>query len=63
MVGQRQTVVSQFYQLDRLVVEGGAALEEKGGNRIMRQKDVGLVVSPSYLSYDTVGGLTADGLV
>jgi hypothetical protein len=24
--GQRQTVISQFYQLDRLVVEGGAAV-------------------------------------
>ena len=40
---QRQTVVSQFYQLDRLVVEGGKTLEEKGdapGN-LVRQKDQG----------------------
>ncbi|KAF2467243.1 uncharacterized protein BDR25DRAFT_317001 [Lindgomyces ingoldianus] len=39
---KRQTVVSQFYQLDRLVVEGGKTGKEtrdKGG--IARQKDTG----------------------
>lgn len=39
---QRQTVVSQFFQLDKLVVEGGKAGNEKGKNAgIIRQKDVG----------------------
>ncbi|KAI1258896.1 hypothetical protein F5Y18DRAFT_411766 [Xylariaceae sp. FL1019] len=40
---KRQTVVSQFYQIDRLVVEGGMSGKEKGnsGGRI-RQKDTGL---------------------
>ncbi|KAF2110076.1 hypothetical protein BDV96DRAFT_584289 [Lophiotrema nucula] len=39
---KRQTVVSQFYQLDRLVVEGGKTGKQKGdGGGIMRQKDTG----------------------
>ncbi|KAI1493952.1 hypothetical protein F5X96DRAFT_77794 [Biscogniauxia mediterranea] len=39
---QRQTVLSQFYQLDRLVVEGGMAGKEKGkSGDITRQKDTG----------------------
>lgn len=39
---QRQTVVSQFFQLDRLVVEGGKEGKQKGGrNDIVRQKDQG----------------------
>lgn len=39
---QRQTIVSQFYQLDRLVVEGGKTGKETGdGNSILRQKDTG----------------------
>jgi len=39
-VMKRQTIVSQFYQLDRLVVEGGKTGKEKDGH-IMRQKDTG----------------------
>lgn len=37
---QRQTVISQFYQIDRLVVEGGKEGKQKGeGNDIMRVKE------------------------
>ncbi|RYP33373.1 hypothetical protein DL767_004778 [Monosporascus sp. MG133] len=39
---KRQTVVSQFYQLDRLVVEGGMSGKERGkSGQISRQKDTG----------------------
>ncbi|KAF2192486.1 hypothetical protein K469DRAFT_717024 [Zopfia rhizophila CBS 207.26] len=39
---KRQTVVSQFYQLDRLVVEEGKTGKQKGGEGgIVRQKDTG----------------------
>lgn len=39
---QRQTVVSQFFQLDKLVVEGGKEGKQKGDrNDIVRQKDQG----------------------
>lgn len=39
---QRQTVISQFYQIDRLVVEGGKEGKQTGGrNDIIRQKDQG----------------------
>ncbi|KAH8601792.1 hypothetical protein B0O99DRAFT_680911 [Bisporella sp. PMI_857] len=39
---KRQTVVSQFYQLDRLVVEGGKSGKQGGQrNDIVRQKDTG----------------------
>jgi hypothetical protein len=39
---QRQTVVSQFFQLDRLVVEGGKTGKQTGGrNDIMRQTEHG----------------------
>merc|ERR1711981_767231 len=39
---KRQTVVSQFFQLDRLVVEGGKSGKQKGGRGdIVRQKDQG----------------------
>ncbi|KAI1171286.1 hypothetical protein F4777DRAFT_64545 [Nemania sp. FL0916] len=39
---KRQTIVSQFYQLDRLVVEGGMSGKQKGGSGdISRQKDTG----------------------
>ncbi|KAF6815381.1 complex 1 protein [Colletotrichum plurivorum] len=39
---KRQTVVSQFFQFDRLVVEGGAAGKQKGDEGgIVRQKDQG----------------------
>jgi len=38
---QRQTVVSQFFQLDRLVVEGGKTGKQKQGNDIVRQTDHG----------------------
>ncbi|KAF2805339.1 uncharacterized protein BDZ99DRAFT_525042 [Mytilinidion resinicola] len=39
---KRQTVISQFYQLDRLVVEGGKTGKQKGDHGgIVRQKDTG----------------------
>ena len=39
---QRQTVISQFYQIDRLVVEGGKEGKQKGDrNDIVRVKDQG----------------------
>ncbi|KAF3797036.1 LYR motif-containing protein 4 [Colletotrichum gloeosporioides] len=42
VTAQRQTVVSQFFQFDRLVVEGGAAGKQKGDKGdIVRQKDQG----------------------
>ena len=42
---QRQTVVSQFFQLDRLVVEGGKTGKQKGNKGdIVRQKETGYVV-------------------
>ncbi|RMZ71804.1 complex 1 [Pyrenophora seminiperda CCB06] len=38
----RQTVISQFYQLDRLVVEGGKEGKQKGDrNDIVRVKEQG----------------------
>ncbi|KAI9798603.1 MAG: hypothetical protein M1825_005301 [Sarcosagium campestre] len=40
--GLRQTVVSQFFQLDRLVVEGGTSGKQTGTEGgISRQKDTG----------------------
>ncbi|KAF2709536.1 hypothetical protein K504DRAFT_467501 [Pleomassaria siparia CBS 279.74] len=39
---KRQTVISQFYQLDRLVVEGGKTGKQRGDDGgIVRQKDTG----------------------
>ncbi|KAF3004221.1 hypothetical protein E8E13_007129 [Curvularia kusanoi] len=39
---KRQTVISQFYQIDRLVVEGGKEGKQTGDrNDIVRQKDQG----------------------
>ena len=39
---QRQTVISQFYQIDRLVVEGGKEGKQKGDRSdIVRVKDQG----------------------
>ncbi|PTD12640.1 hypothetical protein HYE67_008186 [Fusarium culmorum] len=39
---QRQTVISQFYQIDRLVVEGGISGKQTGNNQeILRQKEQG----------------------
>ncbi|KAF2090171.1 hypothetical protein K490DRAFT_63042 [Saccharata proteae CBS 121410] len=39
---KRQTVVSQFFQLDRLVVEGGKTGKQTGNEGgIVRQKDMG----------------------
>ncbi|EDU50226.1 iron-sulfur cluster biosynthesis protein Isd11 [Pyrenophora tritici-repentis] len=39
---KRQTVISQFYQIDRLVVEGGKGGKQKGDhNDIVRVKDQG----------------------
>ncbi|KAF2757498.1 putative iron-sulfur cluster biosynthesis protein Isd11 [Pseudovirgaria hyperparasitica] len=39
---KRQTVVSQFYQLDKLVVEGGKTGKQTGkSGGIVRQKDQG----------------------
>lgn len=41
---QRQTVVSQFFQLDKLVVEGGKTGKQTGNEGgIVRQKDHGYV--------------------
>ncbi|KIN07710.1 hypothetical protein OIDMADRAFT_16281 [Oidiodendron maius Zn] len=40
---KRQTVISQFYQLDRLVVEGGSSGKQTGRrNDLVRQNDTGL---------------------
>ncbi|KAF2104394.1 hypothetical protein NA57DRAFT_51222 [Rhizodiscina lignyota] len=40
--GQRQTVISQFFQLERLVVEGGKTGKQTGEEGdIVRQKDQG----------------------
>ncbi|KAI1652592.1 hypothetical protein F4813DRAFT_377528 [Daldinia decipiens] len=39
---KRQTVISQFYQIDRLVVEGGISGKQSGkSGDISRQKDTG----------------------
>ncbi|KAF7717296.1 Complex 1 LYR family protein [Penicillium ucsense] len=39
---KRQTVISQFYQMDKLVVEGQKTGEQTGNNGdIVRQKDTG----------------------
>ncbi|KAJ9130428.1 hypothetical protein NKR19_g9893 [Coniochaeta hoffmannii] len=39
---KRQTVISQFYELDRLVVEGGISGKQKGRKGdVVRQKDPG----------------------
>ncbi|KAF2146388.1 uncharacterized protein K452DRAFT_243173 [Aplosporella prunicola CBS 121167] len=39
---KRQTVVSQFFQLDRLVVEGGKTGKQTGNEGgVVRQKDTG----------------------
>ncbi|KAI2632971.1 complex 1 protein-domain-containing protein [Xylaria nigripes] len=39
---KRQTVVSKFYQMDRLVIEGGMAGKQTGGSGgRARQKDTG----------------------
>ncbi|KAI2619724.1 hypothetical protein GGR54DRAFT_640049 [Hypoxylon sp. NC1633] len=39
---KRQTVISQFYQIDRLVVEGGMSGKQSGqSGDIARQKDTG----------------------
>ncbi|KAK2075144.1 hypothetical protein P8C59_009294 [Phyllachora maydis] len=39
---KRMTVISQLYELDRLVVEGGISGKENGGQgEIVRQKDTG----------------------
>jgi hypothetical protein len=47
---QRQTVVSQFFQLDRLVVEGGKTGKQTGNDGgIVRQKDQG---------YDSLRGMS-----
>ncbi|KAJ5233656.1 uncharacterized protein N7469_005422 [Penicillium citrinum] len=41
---KRQTIISQFYQLDKLVVEGQETGKETGGQGgIVRQKDTGYV--------------------
>ncbi|KAF7591918.1 hypothetical protein BBP40_000889 [Aspergillus hancockii] len=38
---KRQTVISQFYQMDRLVVEGQKTGKQTGEGDIVRQKDTG----------------------
>ena len=41
-VMKRQTVIGQFYQLDRLVVEGGISGKESGDHgQVVRQKEPG----------------------
>lgn len=46
---QRQTVVSQFFQLDRLVVEGGKTGKQTGNRGgIVRQTEHGYVTSGSF---------------
>lgn len=46
---QRQTVVSQFFQLDRLVVEGGKTGKQTGNRGgIVRQTEHGYVHFPLY---------------
>ncbi|PGH09543.1 hypothetical protein GX51_00649 [Blastomyces parvus] len=46
---KRQTIISQFYQLDKLVVEGEATGKESGSEGgILRQKDTGLA-NPVYI--------------
>ncbi|KAJ6446976.1 Nup53p-like protein [Purpureocillium lavendulum] len=48
---QRQTVISQFYQLDRLVVEGGISGRESGDHgEVMRQKEQGYGPNEASLS-------------
>jgi len=55
---QRQTVVSQFFQLDRLVVEGGRQGKETGENNgIIRVKDQGYVASQSLVCDGYANGL------
>ncbi|KGO71271.1 Complex 1 LYR protein [Penicillium italicum] len=47
---KRQTIISQFYQLDKLVVEGQKAGKETGNNGgIVRQKDTGASRSGRHL--------------
>ncbi|PWW72915.1 complex 1 protein [Tuber magnatum] len=39
---KRQTMISQFFQMDRLVIEGGASGKQKGRRGdIVRQKELG----------------------
>jgi hypothetical protein len=46
LCAQRQTVVSQFFQLDRLVVEGGKEGKQTGNRGgIVRQTEHGFVSS------------------
>lgn len=55
---QRQTVVSQFFQLDRLVVEGGRQGKETGENNgIMRVKDQGYVARRVVIYDGNANGL------
>ena len=54
MWSQRQTVVSQFFQLDRLVVEGGKTGKQTGSGSIVRQKDHGYVIHVLCLTYGTL---------
>ncbi|TAQ86160.1 hypothetical protein B7494_g5513 [Chlorociboria aeruginascens] len=67
-VMKRQTVISQFFQLDRLVVEGGKSGKQGGRrNDIVRQKDTGWHLAPSgsnrrqnrtgYVDHDVFEGL------
>ncbi|KAK3311395.1 uncharacterized protein B0T15DRAFT_521334 [Chaetomium strumarium] len=38
---KRQTVISQFYQINKLVVEGGISGKDTPGHETVRQKDTG----------------------
>lgn len=55
LCAQRQTVVSQFFQLDRLVVEGGKTGKQTGNRGgIVRQTEHGYELSfPTYLISQT----------
>ncbi|KAL0635123.1 hypothetical protein Q9L58_005944 [Maublancomyces gigas] len=58
---KRQTVVSQFFQMDRLVVEGQASGRQTGGEGgITRQKDTGLVLEILSSRTEVAGNLSDD---
>jgi LYR motif-containing protein 4 len=53
MLEQRQTTISQFFQLDRLVVEGGKTGKQTGNKGdIVRQKDQGYVLEYAHFTPD-----------
>ncbi|KAI9819167.1 MAG: hypothetical protein M1827_007323 [Pycnora praestabilis] len=66
-VMKRQTVVSQFFQLDRLVVEGGKTGKQSGDDGgIIRQKDTGRTVClqlPKTLQLEASTALAVNGFL